>query len=197
MDRQRSCQLLYYAGIFFIFYSYDSTCKWLTLIRIISLCIHIWSHKAFRNLFSARIYSTELRWWKVHLNYWVSCMKLMWTQFCNWFLWAVSDSDLDSKLKLLPMKALSIWVGISMLRTIYTGALLIWGRRLYYAITTRRLVGGMPLLLHKYCNPHFWTERYVSDILQPSLLMKRRHFICDGAAAHTANYSINVLNDVL
>jgi hypothetical protein len=47
------------------------------------------------------------------------------THFCNWFLQAVHDGVLDPKLTFSLMKLGSIWMGISMLKTIGTGEVLI------------------------------------------------------------------------
>jgi hypothetical protein len=47
------------------------------------------------------------------------------------------------------MKLGSIWMGISMLKTIGTGEVLIWSGCLKCPFTIRRLVCGVPLLLHE------------------------------------------------
>jgi hypothetical protein len=56
---------------------------------------------------------------------------------------------LTQNLNFSLMKLGSIWVGISVLKTIGIGAVLIWRRCLKCPFTIRRLVCGVPLLLHE------------------------------------------------
>jgi hypothetical protein len=72
------------------------------------------------------------------------------THFCNWFLQAAHDGVWSAQnLHFSLMTLGSIWVSISMLKTIGTGAVLIRSRRLKCPFTIRRLVCGVPLLLHE------------------------------------------------
>jgi hypothetical protein len=67
------------------------------------------------------------------------------TGFCRQYMTVFLTQTLRFSL----MKLGSILVGISMLKTIGTGAVLIRDRRLKCPFMIRRLVCGVPLLLHE------------------------------------------------
>jgi hypothetical protein len=129
------------------------------------------------------------------------------THFCNWFLQAVHDGVLDPKLTFFTDEAWfhlngyinaqnnRYWSSINPRQT-FEVPLPDQKTGVWCAITASRIVG--PIFFKNTFN----SEQYVSDILRPlfgSITEEEKtygYFMQDSATAHTATYSINVLNEL-
>jgi hypothetical protein len=116
--------------------------------------LYLWLFPHLMKLFSVWIYGkwiNKMKYVYIHMKF--QQLKIVTTREERIFITGhrrLYMSLLDPKHNFLLIKSGSVWVGITVLKTTGTQAVLIKDRHLKYPFTIRRLVCGVPLLLHEW-----------------------------------------------